>query len=64
MALINREYRFHLDGRNAISQIRFSEEPTIRLHVDSDLAGDRASEAELRRWRERMLDHLAPRGDH
>src|SRR6516165_959483 len=40
MAVINRKYRFHLDGCNAISQIRFSEEPTIRLHVRSDLAGD------------------------
>src|SRR6516164_7663799 len=40
MAVINRKYRFHLDGCNAISQIRFSEEPTIRLHVHGDLAGD------------------------
>src|SRR5262249_8727158 len=41
MALINRKHRFYLGGRSASSPILLSEEPTIRLHVHGDLAGDR-----------------------
>jgi choline-sulfatase len=60
-ALADARYQYIFHARDASEQLfDLAQDP----HEQRDLAGDRASEAELRRWRERMLDHLAPRGDH
>lgn len=56
------------DGRQKYIFHGFSgEEQMFDLTVDraemNDLAGDPAHTANLRRWRQRMIEHLAPRGD-
>jgi len=60
-ALADQSYKYIFHARDAGEQLFDLAADPNELH---DLAGDSAAEPILRQWRTRMIEHLAPRGDH
>jgi arylsulfatase A-like enzyme len=60
-ALADARYKYILHARDASEQLF---DLVADPHELRDLSGDPASEPGLRQWRSRMIEHLAPRGDH
>jgi arylsulfatase A-like enzyme len=60
-ALADPCYKYILHARDASEQLF---DLTADPHELRDLAGDPVAEPVLRQWRSRMIEHLAPRGDH
>jgi arylsulfatase A-like enzyme len=60
-ALADHRYKYIFHARDASEQLfDLSADP----HEIRDLSGDPAAEPIVRQWRARMVDHLAPRGEH
>ena len=56
-ALADQRYKYIFHARDGREQLFDGDET-------KDLSGDVSAEATLREWRQRMIAHLAPRGDH
>ena len=60
-ALADARYKYIFHALDASEQLFDLARDPGELH---DLSADPASEAALKEWRQRMITHLAPRGDH
>jgi arylsulfatase len=60
-SLADQRHRYIFHAHDASEQLFDLTRDPGELH---DLSGDAASEPVLREWRQRMIAHLAPRGDH
>ena len=60
-ALADQRYKYIFHARDAREQLFDLQRDPNELH---DLSGDTAAAATLRQWRQRMIAHLSPRGDH
>jgi arylsulfatase A-like enzyme len=60
-ALADARYKYILHARDCSEQLFDLSTDPNELR---DLSGDPGSEAMVQQWRTRMVEHLAPRGDH